>query len=64
LHQHPDSEVSIDISRRQLTITDYGIFDFPLDPFSVFCLTRGIDQLDFILQNEQEISAYEQRYNS
>ena len=63
LHQHPDSEVSIDISRRQLTVTDYGIFDFPLDSFSAFCLTRGIDQLDFILQNEQEISAYEQRYN-
>ena len=36
---------------------------FPLDPFSVFCLTRGIDQLDFILQNEQEISAHEQRYS-
>jgi len=63
LHQHPDSEVSIDITRSQLTVTDYGIFDFPLDPFSAFCLTRGIDQLDFILQNDQEIRNYEQRYN-
>ena len=63
LHQHPDSEVSIDIARRELTVTDYGTFEFPLDPFSAFCLTRGIDQLDFILQNEQEISSYEQRYN-
>ena len=62
LHKHPDSEVSIDIGRRQLTVGDYGTFEFPLDPFSVFCLTRGIDQLDFILQNEQEISVHEQRY--
>ncbi len=63
LHKHPDSIVNIDIGRRELTVGDYGTFDFPLDPFSVFCLTRGIDQLDFILQNEQEISAHEQRYN-
>jgi len=64
LHQHPDTEVSIDIARRQLSVTDHGTFDFPLDPFSAFCLTGGIDQLDFILQNEQEISNYEQRYNN
>ena len=62
LHKHPDSLVSIDIGARQLTIVDYGTFKFPLDPFSVFCLTREIDQLDFILQSEQEISAHEQRY--
>ena len=62
LHGHPDINVSIDVGARQLTIRDYGTFEFPLDPFSAFCLTRGIDQLDFILQNEQEISAHEQRY--
>jgi len=63
LQEHPNSEVNIDVSNRQLTVVDYGDFEFPLDSFSVFCLTRGIDQLDFILQNEQEINAYEQRYN-
>jgi 3-isopropylmalate/(R)-2-methylmalate dehydratase small subunit len=62
LHQHPDSEVSIDIGKRQLTVGDFGTFEFQLDPFSVFCLTRGVDQLDFILQNEQEINAHEQRF--
>ena len=63
LYTHPDSKVSIDITTRQLTVGDYGTFQFPLDPFSVFCLTRGIDELDFILQNEQKISAYEQQYS-
>ncbi|MEE8339360.1 MAG: 3-isopropylmalate dehydratase small subunit [Xanthomonadales bacterium] len=63
LYVHPDSNVSIDITNCQLTVGDYGTFQFPLDSFSVFCLTRGIDQLDFILQKEQEINAYEQRYN-
>jgi 3-isopropylmalate/(R)-2-methylmalate dehydratase small subunit len=62
LHKHPDSEVKIEIQARQLTVEGFGTFNFPLDPFSVFCLTRGIDPLDFILQNEQEISAHERRY--
>jgi 3-isopropylmalate/(R)-2-methylmalate dehydratase small subunit len=63
LHAHPDSEVSIDIEERALTVSDYGTFEFPMDAFSAFCLTRGIDQLDFILQSEQEISTHEQRFN-
>ncbi len=41
-------------------IEGYGEFDFPLDPFSAYCLTRGIDQLDFILENEDAIKAFEQ----
>jgi 3-isopropylmalate/(R)-2-methylmalate dehydratase small subunit len=61
LHAHPDHEVSIDLSRRRLWVKGLGEFEFPLDPFSAFCLTREIDQLDFILENEQDISGYEQR---
>ena len=62
LLKHPDKEVNIDIQARQLKVEGFGTFNFPIDPFSVFCLTRGIDPLDFILQNEQEICAHEQRY--
>ena len=63
LHAHPNCMVRIDITTCQLTVEDYGTFSFPLDPFAAYCLTHEIDQLDFILQNEQEISAHEQRYN-
>jgi 3-isopropylmalate/(R)-2-methylmalate dehydratase small subunit len=62
LHAHPDHAVTIDIARRSLLVDGLGEFEFPIDPFSAFCLTRGIDQLDFILENEQEISNYEQRH--
>ena len=61
LHAHPDHAVSIDISKRCLSIEDMGEFEFPLDPFSAYCLTRGIDQLDYILQHQQDISRYEQQ---
>jgi 3-isopropylmalate/(R)-2-methylmalate dehydratase small subunit len=62
LHAHPDHAVRIDISKRSLLVEGLGEFEFPLDPFSAFCLTRGIDQLDFLLENEQDIGVYEQQH--
>jgi len=63
LHAHPDHAVTVDISRRKLSVEGLGEFEFPIDPFSAFCLTRGIDPLDFILENEPEISRYEQQHD-
>jgi len=59
---NPDSEVTIDIEARKLTVDGYGEFEFPIDPFSAYCLMRGIDQLDFILQGADDISRYEQSH--
>lgn len=57
---NPDQPVRIDISSNTLSIEGLGEFEFPLDPFSAYCLTRGIDQLDFLLENEPEIRRFEQ----
>ena len=57
----PEHNVRIDINRRTLEIENFGEFEFPLDPFSAYCLTRGIVQLEFILRHQQEISDYERR---
>lgn len=62
LLKNPGAEVEIDITSRSLNIRGHGHFEFPLDPFSAYCLTRGIDQLDFILQGADEISRYEQQH--
>jgi 3-isopropylmalate/(R)-2-methylmalate dehydratase small subunit len=62
LFDHPGSAVRIDIGTRTLAIEGYGEFEFPLDRFSAYCLTRGIDQLDFILENEDAIAAYEKAH--
>ncbi len=64
LLSRPDQAVRIDIAGHKLTIEGYGEFDFPLDPFTAYCLTRGIDPLDFILQNEDAIATYEQQHDS
>lgn len=60
LFDHPDHVVRIDIALHKLIVEGYGEFEFPLDPFSAYCLTRGIDTLDFILQNESAIVDYEE----
>ena len=59
----PDHAVRIEIHNRKLIVEGYGECEFPLDPFSAYCITRGIDQLDFILDHGQDISTYEQRYS-
>ena len=59
---NPATKVKIDIAGRTLGIDDYGTVEFPLDPFSGYCLTRGIDQLDFILQGADDIGRFEQRH--
>jgi 3-isopropylmalate/(R)-2-methylmalate dehydratase small subunit len=62
LFSHPGHPVRIDIRNSTLTVQDYGEFNFPIDPFSAYCLTRGIDQLEFLLENEPKIIAYEQKH--
>lgn len=58
---NPGHRVRIDIVSNTLSVEGCGEFEFPLDPFSAYCLIRGIDQLDFIMENEQDISGYEQQ---
>ena len=60
LHQAREPVVEIDVAGARLYIPGCGEFSFPIDPFSAYCLTRGMDPLDFILSNDSEITRYEQ----
>lgn len=62
LMAHPGSGIAIDINKRTVEVEGFGCREFPLDPFSAYCLIRGIDQMDFILQNDAQVSAYEQKH--
>lgn len=61
LHGHPHHPVHIDIPSRTIEIEGYGSFEFPLDPFAAHCIAQGIDQLDFLLQQDPLICDYELR---
>jgi len=60
LFRHPHHEVRIDIPAGRLEISGLDPIEFPIDPFSAYCLAQGIDQLDFLLQHEADIARHEQ----
>jgi 3-isopropylmalate/(R)-2-methylmalate dehydratase small subunit len=59
LLDHPNHPVRIDIAAGKLEVDELGTFNFPLDPFAAYCLAQGIDQMDFLLRQEPDISRYE-----
>jgi 3-isopropylmalate/(R)-2-methylmalate dehydratase small subunit len=62
LRAHPDAELKIDIGGHRLQIDGFGEVEFPLDPFSAYCLVRDIDQMDFLLAQKDAIEAYEHKH--
>ena len=57
---HPDAEVSIDVEHTTLSLPDGTAVKFPLEGFARYCLLNGVDELGFLLSQNQAISAYEQ----
>ena len=59
---HPGSEVSIDLGSTTLQLANGTSVNFPIDPFARFCLLNGVDELGFLLQQQERISEYEARH--
>jgi 3-isopropylmalate/(R)-2-methylmalate dehydratase small subunit len=53
--------VTIDLEARTVTLGDGTSATFPIEPFPRYCLLNGLDELSFLLQQEEAIAAYEQR---
>jgi 3-isopropylmalate/(R)-2-methylmalate dehydratase small subunit len=61
LLQHPGVDIKVDIAGTRFSVPGLGEIAFPLDPFPAYCLSEGIDQLDFLLRHQTDIHAYEQQ---
>jgi 3-isopropylmalate/(R)-2-methylmalate dehydratase small subunit len=59
---HPDTEVSIDLASATLQLANGTSVGFPIDPFARYCLLNGVDELGFLLQQQDKIAAYEARH--
>ena len=57
---HPGVELTIDLESTTLELDGRHV-EFPIDRFARYCLINGIDQLGFLLDNADAISAYERR---
>jgi 3-isopropylmalate/(R)-2-methylmalate dehydratase small subunit len=61
LIENPGSEVSIDLASTSLQLPNGVTVNFPVDPFARYCLLNGVDELGFLLQQQERIAAYEAR---
>ncbi len=59
---NPGTEVSIDLAQATLQLGTGVSVDFPIDPFARYCLLNGVDELGFLLQQQDHIADYERRH--
>jgi len=57
----PGATVTISVADRSVTLPDGSKVSFPIDPFARYCLLNGVDELEFLLSRDQEITQFEQR---
>ena len=57
----PGAEVTVSVNDLLLTLPDGSTAKFPIDPFARFCLLNGVDELQFLLSQEEAIAAFEAR---
>ncbi len=61
LEKDPDAKVKVDLATQTLTTPAGRIVEFPVDPFSKHCLLNGVDEMGYVLQQQDAIAAYEAR---
>jgi 3-isopropylmalate/(R)-2-methylmalate dehydratase small subunit len=57
--EEPGTMVTIDLAGQRLVLPDGRKVEFPIDGFSKHCLLNGVDQMGFLMQQEEDIVAYE-----
>lgn len=55
----PEILVTIDLRDQTMTIPGERVANFPIDPFSKTCLLEGVDQLGYLINQDDQITAYE-----
>jgi len=61
LLDHPATMVTIDLDAMELLLENGNAVPFPIEPFSRYCLMSDINQLDYILRHDAEITAFENK---
>jgi 3-isopropylmalate/(R)-2-methylmalate dehydratase small subunit len=60
--EDPSTTVTIDLESQTLTLPDGRGVTFPIDAFSKECLLKGVDQMGYLLNMDDAISAYEAQH--
>jgi 3-isopropylmalate/(R)-2-methylmalate dehydratase small subunit len=57
---HPGTELHVDVEASRLHLPDGRAVEYPIDAFARYCLTQGIDQLGYLLQQSDAIATFEE----
>ena len=55
----PGTVLSVDLERQTLELPDGRAVSFPIDPFARECLLSGVDEIGYVLRQEEAIARYE-----
>ncbi|MCI5066201.1 3-isopropylmalate dehydratase small subunit [bacterium] len=58
----PLPELTIDLTNQTVALQDGEKFFFPYDPFRKECLLAGMDDLDYLLNREEEITLFREQH--
>jgi len=64
VEEEPDTAVTINLKLQTVTLPDGRAVTFPIDSFSKTCLLEGIDQLGYLLKQEDKVLAYEEAHTA
>ncbi len=59
LLSHPGAEIVIDLESRIVGLPNGRSVPFPIETFARYCLLNGVDELGFLLSQQDRIAAYE-----
>lgn len=57
--ESPEVQVTVDLESQTLSLPGDRQVMFPVDPFAKHCLLNGIDQMGFLLAEDEAIASYE-----
>ena len=55
----PGAEVEVDVEARTITLPGGGTASFPIDGFARYCLLNGVDELGYLLTQEEAVARYD-----
>jgi 3-isopropylmalate/(R)-2-methylmalate dehydratase small subunit len=55
----PGATVRVDLGAQTVTLPDGSQASFPIDGFARYCLMNGVDELGFLLSQDEAIAAFE-----
>ncbi len=55
----PRSPITIDLAAQTVRLPDGEVLTFAIDPYRKLCLLQGVDDLGYLLAQEEAIAAYE-----